>query len=328
MTLFADMDNRFRHLLGKVALFVFLAIFGIGVVVVWTGIKKGAFTPKSSVYFVADSGEGLKEDMPVKFSGFKVGQLNTLALDEQGKVVVEIQIENRHLHLLRRDAVVTLRKEGVIGDGVLDIRRGSEGQALLVAGGRVGFERSSGLEQAVVEVKNRAMPILDDLHHTLSDPQGDVHLALENIRTLSAELTALAAELRVSRTKLDAVLEAGQQGLGTLNTEMPPLLQAMRQSAQQTESATTQLNQALPGLLKQTRGSLENIRLGTETLNRSVQQTAPQLPELMGEARVALGTAREVMDSTQQVMDGLNTLWLFRKGGVPEQGAIGMDSHD
>ena len=110
MTLLADKDERFKNLFGKAALFVLLAVIGIAAILLWTGIKKGAFTAKSPIYFVADSGQGLSEGMPVKYSGFKIGKLNTLTLDEQGHVQVEVSLEAKYLKLIRDDAVISLTR--------------------------------------------------------------------------------------------------------------------------------------------------------------------------------------------------------------------------
>ncbi|MGE5027187.1 MAG: hypothetical protein ACM3JK_01805, partial [Betaproteobacteria bacterium] len=64
MTLLADKDERFKNLFGKVALFVLLAALGIALTFLWAGVKKGYMTPKSAVYFVADSGQDIKKGMP------------------------------------------------------------------------------------------------------------------------------------------------------------------------------------------------------------------------------------------------------------------------
>ncbi|MDP2806160.1 MAG: MlaD family protein [Gallionellaceae bacterium] len=326
MTLLADKDDRFKNLFGKAALFVLLAVLGMGLVFFWTGMKKGAFTPKSPIYFVADTGLDLKEGIPVKFSGFKIGKLTSLALDEQGHVQVEIEIETKHLVLLRQDSVVSLKKEGVIGDGVLDISRGSEDKPVLVGGSKVLFERANGLEQAVMEVKGRVMPIIDDVHKILSDPDGDVRQTLKNVRQLTAEINGLASEMRGTRQKIDQVLVSVDKNL---NNEVGPLLHSLRQSAVQAETITTKLNQDLPGLLNKVDSSMENLRKTTETINKSVQQTVPQLPGMVGETRETMGKTREMMGSTIEVVNGLSTMWPL-KGSVPvpEKGPVRMDSHD
>ncbi len=319
MKLLAEKDERFKNLFGKAMLFVLLAALGIGATLLWTGIKKGAFITKSPIYFVADSGEGLSEGMPVKYSGFKIGKLNTLTLDEQGRVQVEVSIEARHLKLMREDAVIRLVKEGVIGDGVLELSRGTESKAVLTEGAVVRFERANGLEQAVIEVKNRILPILDDLHQTLHDPQSDVRQTLKNLREITAEL-------QVTRKLMDKALVNAD---AKLNTEVAPLLQSLRQSASRAETISAELDKNLPALLKKADDSMENIRATTSSVREAVQKTAPQLPDMVNESRETLGKTGELVDDSKEVIDSLSTHWPLKNVvPAPETAPVKMDSHD
>jgi phospholipid/cholesterol/gamma-HCH transport system substrate-binding protein len=312
VTLFDDKDERFKNLFGKAAVFVLLALLGIGLAFVFAGIKKGAFTAKSPVYFVADSGQDLSEGMPVKFSGFKIGKLNSLALDDQGRVQVEVGIESKYLKLIRQDAVMTLKKEGVIGDGILEISRGTDDKPALASGGTVRFVRASGLEQAVIEVKNRIMPILDDLHQTLHDPDGDVRQTLKNLRELSTEM-------RGTRERLDRVLGSLDTNL---NDQVAPLLLSLRKSAANAETLSGKLDYELPVLLKKADNSMESLRAASETINHAVQRSAPQLPVMMDETRKLIG-------DTQQAVDSLSTHWPLNSNVPrPDNGPVRMDSHD
>ena len=318
MTLLADKDERFKNLFGKAVIFILLAILGVGLVFLWTGLKKGAFTPKSPIYFVADSGQDLSEGMPVKFSGFKIGKLNTLTLDEQGRVQVEVSIESKYLVLIKKDAVMSLKKEGVIGDGVLDISRGTE-KLTLAAGDKVRFERASGLEQAVVDVKNRIMPILDDVNQMLHDPNGDVRQTLKNLRQFTADLNG-------TRQRLDTVLDSVD---GNLNKEVGPLLRSLRQSAANAESMTAKLDRDFPAIVNKLDSGMESLRSASETIKDAVQRSAPQLPGILGEARDTLGKTREMVGSTQEVVDSLSTSWPLKSAvPAPETGPVRMDSHD
>ena len=319
MTLLADKDERFKNLFGKAAVFVLLAVVGLGAIFLWTGIKKGAFSAKLPIYFVADSGQGLSEGMPVKFSGFKIGKLNTLTLDEQGRVQVEVGIEAKHLKILREDAVISLIKEGVIGDGVLEISRGTEAKAALTEGSVVRFERANGLEQAVIDVKNRILPILDDLHQTLSDPQSDVRQTLKNMRELSAEL-------RGTRERVDHVLGSAD---ASLNNEVGPLLRSLRQSAANAETLSAKLESDLPVLLKKADDSMENLRLTTATVKDAVQKTAPQLSVMVIEARETLNKTHELVSDSQEMLDSLSSHWPLKGAVLPRETApVKMDSHD
>jgi phospholipid/cholesterol/gamma-HCH transport system substrate-binding protein len=317
--LLAERDDRFKSLFGKAAIFVLLAVLGIGATLLWTGIKKGAFTTKSPIYFVADSGEGLSAGMPVKYSGFKIGKLYTLTLDEQGRVQVEVSIESKYLKLMREDAVIRLVKEGVIGDGVLELSRGTEAKAILAVGAVVRFERANGLEQAVIEVKNRILPILDDLHQTLHDPQSDVRQTLKNLREFTAELQG-------TRKLMDKVLGSAD---ANLNNEVEPLLRSLRLSASKAETISAKLDSDLPSLLKKADDGLENLRATTSSVKDAVQKSAPQLPGMVNESRETLGKTSELVDDTKEVIDSLSTHWPLKNVvPAPETTPVKMDSHD
>jgi len=316
--LLEDKDERFKNLFGKTALFVLLAVLGMGLALVWTGIQNDAFTAKSTVRFVADSGQDLSVGMPVKFSGFKIGKLDTLALDKQGRVQAEARIDSKYLGLIRQDAVMTLKKEGVIGDGVLEISRGGEDKPALAAGGNVRFERASGLEQAIVDVRDRIMPILDDLHQTLHDPDGDVRQTLKNLREFTAGM-------RGTRERLDRVLGSLDTNL---NKEAVPLLQSLRKSAANAETLSGKLDDELPVLLNKADTTMENLRQASKTLNDAVQSAVPQLPGTISEVRATLGKTQKLIGDTQEAVDTLNTHWPLKSDVPVDTTPVKMDSHD
>lgn len=319
MTLLTDKDTRFKKLFGKIAIFILLGVIGIGLSFLWTGLKKGEFTAKSPIYFVADSGQDLSVGMPVKFSGFKIGKLNTLTLDEQGLVQVEVSIETKYLKLLRQDAVMSLKKEGVIGDGVLEISQGEKDKPVLAAGGRVGFERVTGLEQAMVDMKDRILPILDDLHQIIHDPDGDMRQTLKNLREFSAGM-------RGTRERIDLVLASVDS---SLSNEVRPLLMSLRLSANNAEKLSARLDHELPVILKNADSSMENLRVTSEIIKDSIQRSAPQLPGALGDARETLGKTRDLIGDTQEVVDALSASWPLKNiVPAPESGPIRMDSHD
>lgn len=318
VTLLADKDERFKNLFGKAMLFILLAVVGIGLVLLWMGIRQGAFTHQTPIYFVADSGQDLNVGMPVKLRGFKIGKLSHLTLDDRGVVQVEISIETQYLKLIRQDATVSLKKEGVIGDGVLELTQGSEIKPVLKAGAQVKFERASGLEQAVLEVKDRVMPILDEVKTMLSDPNGDVRQILKNLHRLTAELQG-------TQQRVNQVLDSVDHRLDDLQ----PVLHSLRQSAANADAMTRKLDNQLPGLLNKAEATLENVRQATDSVNQTLQRSLPQLPDIMDEARDTLGKTRELANSTQDVVDGLTSSWpLNQRVPALETAPIKMDSHD
>lgn len=306
MTLLADKDRRFRHLIGKTAVFLSLAVLGIALIFVSAGMKKGIFSAKSPVFFVAGSGQDLSEGMPVKLSGFKIGAVRDISLDEAGRVQVEAAIERKYLALLKEDAVARLIKGGVIGsDAVLEISRGSEGKKALADGGTIRFEQSGGLEEVATELRDRLLPLLDDLHRMLNDPDGDVRQTLKNLREFSAEM-------RSTRKRLDSLIEHAD---ASVTGDVAPMMGSLRQTAVRAENMAAQLEQSLPDLVRKADSTLDNLKQTSETIRGSVEQSAPQLPGLIGE--------------TRDIVEGVSTSWPVKNMLPPaESGPIKMDSHD
>lgn len=315
MTLLADKDERFKNLFGKVALFVLLAALGIALTFLWTGIEKGFFTPKSAVYFVADSGQEIKKGMPVKLSGFKIGTVKSLALDKMAQVRVEMLIEDKYMALLKEDAVVSLEKEGVIGDSILDVSRGSENKKPLKAGSQLQFERAGGLGELTQDVRYRLLPILDQilvLMHNVNNPDGDLQQTLKHVRELTGEM-------RNTSVRIEQLLDHAD---ASITQEVRPLLQSMGRSAASAEKLTGSLEKDLPGLMQKADASMENLRQTSETIRKATERSAPQLPGLLDDSRELVGGARDVVDSA-------STSWPLK--GImpqPEQGLVRMDSHD
>lgn len=315
MKLLADKDERFRGLFVKVAIFVLLAVIGISLNLLFAGIKKGFFTPKSSIYFITDTGQDIKVGMPVKLSGFKIGTVSKLELDDKAQAQAEMRIENRYLALLKEDAVVSLKKEGVIGDGILEASRGSEDKKTLKAGATIQFERGGGLEQIANDLRDRLYPALDEINKLLkdvNDPKGDVRQTLGNLRQFSAEMKG-------TRARIDHLL--GQVDESVVN-EVRPALQSVKQSAKNAEEMVGKLNQELPGMIRKVDASLENMRKSSETIKSAIDNSAPQLTGFVGETR-------GLVSDTRNIMDAASTSWPLKNMiQVPEQGLVKMDSHD
>lgn len=315
MKLLADKDERFKGLFVKVSILVLIAIVGVTLNLFVSVIKKGLFTPKSAIYFVAATGQDIKVGMPVKLSGFKIGTVSKLDLDEKAQAQVELMIENRYLALLNEDAVVSIKKEGVIGDSILEARRGSEGKQHLRANAKIAFERGGGLEQIANDLRDKLYPALDQINQLLkdaNDPKGDVRQTLSNLRRFTDDLQA-------TNQRINHIL--GEVDAGIVQ-DVRPALGSVKKSAEGAEAMISKVNRKLPELLDKTEASLENVRQTTETLKATINKSAPQLSGFMGETR-------GVVSDTRNIMDAASASWPLKNMlQAPEQGLVKMDSHD
>lgn len=315
MKLLADKDERFKGLFVKVAIFVLLAATAVALNLLFSGIKKGVFSPKSAIYFIADSGLGIREGTPVTLSGFKIGSVRSIALDNLAQARVEMAIENQYLSLLDEDAMVSLKKEGIIGDSILEARRGTVGRGQLPAGATIGFERSGDLEQITHDLRDRLLPAIDEVNkllHDANDPQGDVRQTLKNMHKFSVEL-------HDTQARVDRVLEQIDKGIAK---DVRPILSSASNAAENAASMTEKLGNEVPVMVNKVDATLDNLRQASETIKSAVTNAAPQLHGVMEESRGLISGARNIEDS-------LSTSWPLKNiMPPPEQGLLRMDSHD
>jgi phospholipid/cholesterol/gamma-HCH transport system substrate-binding protein len=308
MTLLADKDERFKGLFVKVSIFVLLALLGVAFNFLYAALRQGLFQPKTPVYFVTPSSQDIREGMAVKLSGFKIGTVKSMTLNENAQTRVEILIEDRYMHFLKSDAAVTTKREGVIGDNILAVDRGTESKGPLKSGDEIRFVQSGGLEQITQDLRDRLFPAINDISkllHDVNDPHGDIRVTLKNLRELTSDLKG-------TRVRLDQLLDHAD---AVVSNDARPMLQSLNKSS-------AKLEQELPGLLNKTDTTLDNLQKSSEVLKSTLQVSGPQISGLVGEGRELVSGARKTVDS-------LNNSWLL-KSGVPseERGLVKMDSND
>ncbi len=215
MAIMQDEDVRFKNLSRKIGWFVLVAVAGLVLMLVGLGMKQELFTPKTRLQFLTDSGTDLKEGMAVKLSGFRIGKVDALALTSDANVQVTLEINDKYMKWVRRDSRARLAKESLIGDAVIVIDPGSEGEAVLRSGDHIAFEREEGMGHVVEKLSDQVVPLIQDIRRItqyLDDPKGDVKQSLARLNTAMAELNA-------ALKRVDAILAAAEKDVpGTLRT--------------------------------------------------------------------------------------------------------------
>src|SRR5919201_7141507 len=103
-----------KNLQFRVGLLVGLAVvLGAGFVF-YALYARGVFEDTQRLTLVADNAEGVAIGMDLSFSGFPIGRVQRLALDEQGRARIVIQIPRKDAHWLRSTSIFTLER-GLVG---------------------------------------------------------------------------------------------------------------------------------------------------------------------------------------------------------------------
>lgn len=309
-----EKDPRFRHLEKKVGIFVVLTVAGLLAVIAFIGREKDLFSNKYTIFFKVDSGSGLSEGMTVKLSGFRIGRIKNLSLDEKARVRVAVEINKKYQKWIRSGSAARLIKEGVIGESVIEITVGRPESPVLSEKQEIPFEKVGGVEELAQDIK----PVFQELKAVLAyinNPEGDIKKTLRN-------LSRLTAEARETRARLDAVIvevnHTVKEATGTISVlkataekaapvvdnagmmmdkidrKLGPVLDNMTNTASDMEKSLQKLPQIA--------GKVDGILTETEKMTGLLVSEGPRIKDMMG-------TSESLLRDSSETLKGIKDSW-------------------
>lgn len=311
MAKIVEKDLRFRHLEKKVGLFVILAIVGLVGVIFFVGREKDLFTRKYTIYLSVDSGSGFMEGMPVKLSGFKIGRIKNLSLDNDARVKVAVEINRKYQRWIKKGSVARLTKEGMIGESIIEITVAPPGNTPIEEKQEIPFEKTGGLEDLAKDLK----PVLQEVKGILgyiNDPEGDIKKSLRNV-------AGLTGEMRQTRAQLDEVIMEMKQTTKEAAATMSTFKGIGEKAYPVVDNAGRLVNDAgakvgpilgrmttIMGNIEKMTQKLPQIADKVETiLNDTKKMTASIAPKM--ESMVE--TAEDVLQDTKETVRGIKGSW-------------------
>ena len=236
---------------------------------------RGAFEPKQQLVLLADDAEGAVVGMELTFAGFSIGQVERIALDDDGVVRLHVAVPSRHGRWLRTSSVVTMERS-LVGSTRLRAYSGVLSDPALPDGAEI------------TVLKGDAMADIPRLLATVRE-------VMDNAKALTADQSALARTLANVATTTDT-LRGPQGALGLLVGNEADARRLMA-TLDQAQALLTRLD----GVAKRTDGLLAHADervFGEQGLSRDAQQVAQEAQALL----VGLqATVRSVQASLQRV---------------------------
>lgn len=94
----------------KVGLFLMISLLLIFSFIIFLLFKKDFFTAHIYYTLSSRSGEGISEGTPLLFSGFEIGRVANLRLNEEGSVIITVKVPERHASRINKSSKFTLEK--------------------------------------------------------------------------------------------------------------------------------------------------------------------------------------------------------------------------
>ncbi len=313
-------DPRFIHLERKIGIFALFALLGILLVVAVIGVQKDFFSAKYNLVFTVDRGTGFAKGMPVKLSGFRVGKITDMTLNEQAMVDITIEVAKKYSKWIRSDSTIKLVKEGLVGDSIVEVSVGSLDKSELKTGESITYLKTKGLDELADEIAEKVKPVLievKDIISYINDPNGDLKKTVRNLEVLTNNLDK-------TRENTDLLLTTTTRNLEGIGTRTNHLLENTGRKIDSLDIGKLNTTlEKLPPLLEKTDATMVHVKAISAETQKLAEQTFPLVPGLMSRTE-------ELMFSTDRLMNTMNSSWLL--GGKPS-GSFGRidragDSHD
>ncbi len=312
-------DPRFKHLKKKVAIFAAVALAVVAVVILLIGKENDLFTKKYHLRFTVEKGTGFTRGMPVKLSGFRIGRVKSISLNEEARVDIVLLIDQKYQKWIRRDSTARLVKEGLVGDAIIEVSVGKQSQAPLQENDTLAFVKTKALDELADELAEKVKPVLGEVGEIISylnDPNGDIKQSMKNFNQL-------AQNLEGTRQRADLLVQHADREVGAVSGKLSTVLDGASDSVQKANASFVMVEQKLPGLLTSAEGSLKNMEKVSADLKLAEETMLPKVPPLLQKSEDALHETGSVLRAVQGVWP------ISRYVDAPkEKQFVPGDSHD
>jgi ABC-type transporter Mla subunit MlaD len=267
----------------------------------YLGWKEGYFTPVERFHFEARSSKGLRKGMPVHLSGFKIGQLESVELQADRSVRVNLAVYRQYLDFIRTDTEVRI-ESGMLGDPSLEIVGAPSRAAIAEPGAQLRYKGQPQLFDQLGTVVEQVTPMVENMNALLAQarqPNGELQSALRNLNDMTARLQAWMPGF-IERA--DATLASFRETGGTANTALTPFARQdgdLQTALRDLRLATADVRASLPPILNDLKALTASLRASATAFEPSVNQVAPKLPGLVDETRRTAAGAGEVVDAVK-----------------------------
>ncbi len=121
----------------KLGLFTALGLAVLFVFVFVIGSQKNMFSKKINLYGQFSNVTGLKTGGFVRFAGINVGTVDQISIVNDTTVRVDLSVERDVQKFLKKDSRMSIGSDGLMGDKLVTLSPGSEGQPMIEDGDEI-----------------------------------------------------------------------------------------------------------------------------------------------------------------------------------------------
>ena len=256
------------------------------------------------LYAVFNNAAGLDINAPVRMVGVNIGRVKGIDITERKARVILYIDEGRSID---RDAVVTIRSQGILGDKYVGISPGTSGDYYktgeVITHTRSGTDLDS-LMDSLQTAGTDLSAILSSLRKVIGTEEGERSMAdiLQNTRDLSASLSSLVAD---NRSRVDSIMANLDKLTSRLDGITGENREDIREAIVNIRQVTESLRNDLPTLTGKLEGAADQV---TGVLSENRENVKETVEQIRRDAELLEETLESVRTIAKRIEDGEGTV--------------------
>ncbi len=291
----------------RVGLFIASTTIIIIAALLFLAYEKDLFSRTYTFTLSSKSGDGLTEGMPVVFSGFNIGKVSTLELNDKGIVLIKIKIPERHVKWIKSDSDFILYRP-LIGAPRIDVITRNLKSPTLPEDKIVAMGTVNDINDAIARVQpllDRITKIADNLEHlsyNLANPQGDLNRILGNAQKITTTLSTKQSFLEMAVADKESVrsIHEALKKIKDITTKIDEMAGKANQQLFDKDGTLPRINI----ILKDIAGKLKKLDATVDNINKISKDTSDGMKDFRM-LRSDIDDAVNAIDDVARKIDAL-----------------------
>jgi phospholipid/cholesterol/gamma-HCH transport system substrate-binding protein len=293
----------------KVGLFVLITAVVAAYLIIT--FDTGAFSKSKKVYYAYfDEAPGLSVGSDVSVKGIKAGKVENITL-EDGKVKVKIGL-NKDIQLYK-NATVSIRTLGLMGDKYLYIDPGTPSAGVLASGGVISntkvyattedaFESAAKLMNNINEAigNGKLAKLINDIDQLAVQAQTVVSENRENLKKSIENIEAITASLKQTLpdliSKIETVADNLEKITGENRQDIRDIVKNLKETAIALKEKTPKTLEDIDSAAKEVKSTLQENRTNIKVSIDKIKSASEKLDEILAKINEGKGTLGKLVN--------------------------------
>ncbi len=285
-----------RHIGSKIRLGLFISIgiaaFIAGIYLI--GQRQQLFRSTIRISGVFDDVAGLQVGNTARLSGVNVGTVDLVSIVSDTSVRVEVVIDGRVRQFIRKDAIISIGSEGLMGNKILIINPGTGNKELIEDGDIVQAKQPINLDDVFLSLKT-TVDTTSSIINNLSKIVGNIQAGNGTIgrlvmdQNLAQNIDSTIVNLRQGSDGFKYLVDDITEGFAQINIK--DILLSLKTSMDNTSQITEDLS-LIVSSLQSGEGTIGKL-LKDESLQQNVDSTIIYLKEGANEFKILMKKSKQ-----------------------------------